>query len=126
MKKVFLFILPLMVAIACSGPKTAEDVNVAQAKELIMNDDVVLLDVRSDDEWDGGYIDGAIHVNYHEDDFDARLAELPKDKEYVVYCHAGGRSAKTVTKMKEAGFEMVHNLSGGISAWKSEGNDIVQ
>ncbi len=126
MKKLLMIALPLVMAVACTAQQTSEDVNAAQAKELIQNDEVVVLDVRTQEEWDKGHIEGAKHIDFYQDDFDARLAELPKDKEYVVYCHSGGRSGKTVGKMKAAGFEKVHNLQGGITAWKSEGNATVE
>jgi rhodanese-related sulfurtransferase len=126
MKKLFILALPLIMGVACTAQQTPEDVNSAQATELMQSDEVVVLDVRTQEEWDKGHIEGAQHMDFYKDDFDSKLAELPKDKEYVVYCHSGGRSAKTVAKMKQAGFEKVHNLQGGITAWKSEGNETVE
>ncbi len=126
MKKLLMIILPLVMAVACTAQKSPEDVSSAQAMELMQNKEVVVLDVRTQEEWDKGHIEGATQMDFYSDDFDAKLAELPKDKEYVVYCHSGGRSGKTVAKMKAAGFGNVHNLQGGITAWKSEGNETVE
>ncbi len=123
MKKLLFLLLPLMMA--CHPPVPEEEnVNVEQASDLMENGQVTLLDVRTDSEWDQGYIDGARQLNFHEDDFEQELATLPKDETYLVYCHSGGRSAKTLHKMKEMGFEKVYNLDGGISAWKDSGKEV--
>lgn len=79
----------------------------------------VILDVRTEDEWNNGYIPGA-HLNdiYSGQAFIYRLEELDKNKLYYVYCHAGGRSAKACQIMKQLGFENTFNLLGGISEWQ--------
>ncbi len=126
MKKLLTIALPLLMAVACTAQKSPEDVTTTEAKELIQNEEVVVLDVRTQNEWNNGHIEGATHMDFYGDDFEAKLAELPKDKEYVVYCHSGNRSGKTVAKMKAAGFDNVHNLTGGITAWSGDGNETVK
>lgn len=126
MKKVLMLMLPLIMTVACTAQKTPDDVNAAQAEEMMKNEEVVVLDVRTPDEWNKGHLEGATHINFYDDNFEQEVAKLPKDKEYVVYCHSGGRSAKAVQMMKESGFEQVHNLQGGIIAWEKEGNEVVK
>lgn len=93
------------------------DLNAGQAKQLIDNGEVVILDVRTDREYQSGHIEGAQHLNFYGDDFARRLEELPKDKNYVVYCASGNRSGQAVAMMKKMNFEEAHNMLGGIGAW---------
>lgn len=79
-----------------------------------------MLDVRTPKEFKKGHIDGAKNMNYYDDDFDAQIEKLDKDKPVYVYCHSGGRSAKAMSLMKEKGFKEVYNLLGGYGAWVSQ------
>lgn len=83
--------------------------------------DAVLLDVRTPEEIEQGKVPGATAMNFKDNDFEARLAALDKDKPYFVYCAVGGRSGKTINLMKEKGFTKVYNLEGGFEAWKEQG-----
>ena len=61
---------------------------------------------------------GAVHIPMG--DVPARLAELPRDREVVVLCHAGSRSLRVANFLAAQGFQPVTNLSGGIAAWAVE------
>ncbi|SJN31691.1 rhodanese family protein [Marinilactibacillus psychrotolerans 42ea] len=81
------------------------------------NKDIKLIDVREQDEWDAGHLNGAQHFPLSE------LAEL-KDKldhkeSYYVMCHSGGRSAAACDFLSKEGYN-VTNVLGGISAWRGE------
>ncbi|MCC6616787.1 MAG: rhodanese-like domain-containing protein [Anaerolineae bacterium] len=78
-----------------------------------------LLDVRSDEEWAEGYIEGAEHVWIN--NFFDNLAELPEDKDanIVVYCASGYRGGIVATQLGLLGYTNVRNLAGGIGAWKA-------
>ena len=80
-----------------------------------------LLDVRTPEEYAEGHLEGANLLNFYDSDFSVKLKALPKDKTYFVYCRSGGRSGKTLGMMKDAGFQVVYDLGGGITAWKAEG-----
>ena len=77
-------------------------------------DDLFVLDVREPHEYQicnlGGYL---IPLN----DLPKRVNELDSSREIVVHCKMGGRSAKAVAFLQQAGFKKVHNLAGGITAW---------
>ena len=77
-------------------------------------DDLHLLDVREDDEWTAGHIDGAQHIRLAE--LAARLDELPKEKTIVAVCRSGGRSEAAVRGLRRLGYE-AENLEGGVNAW---------
>jgi rhodanese-related sulfurtransferase len=85
-------------------------------------DETVLLDVREDDEWETGHVDGALHIPLGE--LMARVEEVPTDTEVVVTCRGGGRSSRAVAWLNENGYEAV-NLSGGVQAWLAAGRPLV-
>ena len=81
----------------------------------------VILDVRTDEEWNEGIIPGAILNDiYKGQGFIYRLEELDKTKNYYVYCKAGGRSAQACSMMNQMGFENTYNLEGGCMNWNGE------
>jgi rhodanese-related sulfurtransferase len=77
--------------------------------------DIVLLDVREPEEVALASIHGAVHIPMG--DVPGRLHELDPDKQIVVFCHHGIRSASVVQFLGQREFEHVANLSGGIDAW---------
>lgn len=81
---------------------------------------VVLVDVRTPEEYGDGTIEGALNVDVKSDNFADSIATLDKKKVYVVYCKAGPRSERARDAMKEAGFKYVWLLDGGFTAWKDE------
>lgn len=86
--------------------------------ELMEEENTVLLDVRTPAETADGTIEGAREMDFRDPDFGQRVAELDKDKTYLVYCASGGRSGQTCRMMTAAGFERVYNLEGGYRAWR--------
>ena len=83
--------------------------------------DVVVLDIRTADEFELYHLRGAVNVDFYGDDFARRLAELSRDKLYLLYCRTGRRSGTAEGNardlMREMGFERVLNLLGGIHAF---------
>ncbi|MCB9185395.1 MAG: rhodanese-like domain-containing protein [Flavobacteriales bacterium] len=94
----------------------AENVNVEEFSKHIGNAQV--LDVRTPQEWNEGIIEGATMANIYDQDFEAQLGKLDKEKPVAVYCKVGGRSGQAMAKMKEMGFKEIYNLKGGMDAWK--------
>ncbi len=84
-------------------------------------DGLVLLDVRTPEEFDAGHLDGAIMIDFYEGDFADRIAELDRDVPYVIYCRSGNRSGQTRELMEELGFASVDDVGGGIVAWAEAG-----
>lgn len=88
-----------------------------------VDDDAYLLDVRDLDEWTAGHASGAHHVPMME--IPDRLAEVPRDRDVVVVCRVGGRSAQVVAFLRAQGFDQVKNLEGGMFAWHAAGRAMV-
>jgi rhodanese-related sulfurtransferase len=81
-----------------------------------------ILDVREQDEWDAGHIDGAQHVPLGE--LGRRLAEVPKDQVVVAVCRSGSRSDRAAKGLRASGYD-AENLDGGVTAWSRSGLPLV-
>lgn len=94
-----------------------EELSAREVSERLKRGDpgVLLLDVREPDEREMAVIEPSVHIPMRQ--VPGRLAELPKEREIIVYCHAGGRSAMIAGFLESKGFPHVANLSGGIDAW---------
>ncbi|NMB53923.1 MAG: molybdopterin-synthase adenylyltransferase MoeB [Leptolinea sp.] len=86
-------------------------------KKLQGNKSITLLDVRAPVELQISAIPGAINIPLER--LPERMDELDRQKETVVFCRSGRRSARAVSLLKNAGFASVKNLTGGINAWIS-------
>ena len=81
----------------------------------------VILDVRTELEYNEGSIANAINIDIYEGQvFITRLEDLDKSKNYYVYCRSGARSANACELMASLGFENAYNLLGGILEWNGE------
>lgn len=89
----------------------------AAFKELMKDESVQLVDVRTPEEYAKGKIGNATNLNYFDQDFQSQLSTLDKTKPVLVYCASGRRSANAVSLMKEMGFTEIHELKGGYNAW---------
>ena len=85
-------------------------------------EDAVVLDVREEDEWVHGHIDGATHIPMG--DVPARLDELPEGDPLYVACRSGGRSARVAAWLNANGFDAV-NVAGGMGEWQACGRPMV-
>lgn len=92
------------------------------AKLLKDHPKIVVLDVRTPEEFAAGHIAGAKNVDFQAADFAAKVAALDKKQTYLVHCAAGGRSGKTLEKMK--GFTAVYHLNEGFKAWEKAGKPV--
>jgi rhodanese-related sulfurtransferase len=92
------------------------DLSPAELKAELAKSDVRLIDVRSHSEVAEGIIPGAEHIPM--DEFDPANLDLSDDRTIVLYCEAGGRSAKAARKLAEFTRKPAKHLDGGISAWK--------
>ncbi len=82
----------------------------------------LLLDVREPDEWTAGHAPAAVWIPMRE--VAGRRGELPTDRDIVVVCRVGSRSARVTDALRRAGYEAT-NLAGGMQAWATAGLPIV-
>ena len=88
------------------------------SSRLAAGDALDIIDVREPHEWAIARIDGARLIPLAS--LELRLAELSPEREIVVHCKVGGRSAQAVRRLRAAGFPRVWNLAGGIQRWSRE------
>ena len=91
----------------------------ALAQALAGDDPPLLVDVRTGPERAAAAIEPSLHIGL--DRFvDRAPAEIPRDRDVVVYCHVGARSAQAAVWMKASGWSRVRSLAGGIDAWSEQ------
>lgn len=100
--------------------KSGDNVAPEEVKENIGKKDVLILDVRTRDEFKDGHIQSAKNISV--ETLDTRLKEIEayKDKTVMVYCHSGMRSSRAAGILKSNGFTDVKNMKGGIMNWRYE------
>ena len=93
-----------------------QDIMPDAGRELAERSNVVVIDVRTPQETSGGVIEGAILIPVGE--LEERSGEIPKDdRQKLLVCAGGGRSAAACEYLSSEGFEELYNLAGGMSAW---------
>ncbi|WP_420643288.1 rhodanese-like domain-containing protein [Candidatus Leptofilum sp.] len=102
-------------------PDTVDVQMVATVKE---RDDVLVLDVREQWEYDEAHIPGVTLIPMGE--VANRLSEIPTDKEVIVTCRSGNRSGQITDFLRQQGYDNVHNMEGGILAWQAAGFEVEQ
>ncbi len=95
------------------------DVSVHEAKDMLDEGDVFLLDVRTESEFNSGHLEGAVNIEVSQ--LGSRLDEVPADEVILVYCRTGVRSVRASKTLVNAGYTDVYNMQGGITAWISAG-----
>jgi rhodanese-related sulfurtransferase len=91
----------------------------------IAESDVVVLDVRTPEEFNSGHITNAINIDIYNDYFISDISALDKSKSYAVYCRSGKRSVDASSEMDLIGFNTTYNLTGGIIEWVDSGRETV-
>lgn len=112
------------------GRSQRQDVDAKQAASVLQTqENAVVLDVRTPDEYKNGHLKDAVNINLYDPNFKSKLAQLDKSKTYVVHCAAGlenGRSRKATSVMDSLGFRQVKHLNGGFNAWQQANLPIIK
>lgn len=96
------------------------------AEPLAMSAETVVIDVRTPEEFAAGHLEGAINIDVQSPSFDALVAQLPTDGDYVVYCRSGNRSASAIDRLDALGFTSLANAGGVDAASTATGLPITQ
>ena len=121
MKKIFACLLAALGLNAACAQANYEDADVKGFAELTESPNVVVLDVRTADEFKDGHLEGALNIDQAQSDFIQKAkGMLPTEKTIAVYCRSGRRSANAAERLAAEGYKCV-NLKGGIHAWKEAG-----
>ena len=123
-KSIPIFALSLLMAftVSCVNKKAdSSDIKLVTAdemKQIIELEDVQVVDVRTASEFEAIRVKSAQNIDFNSPTFDKDIQKLDKSKPVVLYCKGGGRSAKCAKKLKDAGFEKIYDLEGGLSKWE--------
>ncbi len=98
-----------------AGVEFGRTVQLSTKEVAERSSEVRVLDVRSDKEWQGGHIEGAIHISLGE--LPDRFAEIPKNQAVIAVCGSGYRSSIASSLMQANGFSDVSSMDGGMTAW---------
>ncbi len=124
-----LFIFSVMIAIvSCSNKEDTDSVQILSVQEfeeeVAQNNEAIILDVRTPEEFSEGHISGALNTDFLNENFQKEIENLDKNKTYILYCKSGIRQEKAGIKMKELGFENIYLLDGGFVAWDQQSKAI--
>jgi rhodanese-related sulfurtransferase len=116
----------ILVMITRKASKGINNISVQNVKDLLKENDLLILDVRSNEEFSAGHLKESRNVPVQS--LSLQIASLLdwKNKKVLVYCHSGGRSLAASQMLKKSGFTKIYNMTGGVSAWVGAGNKLVK
>ncbi len=125
MKKIMLLLASLLGSSTVFA-ESVPSISPQQAAQMQSTQKAVIIDVRENDEWRSGHIAGAIHIPLGE--IGNRVTELTQyqNTPIITQCRSGSRSAKAANVLKNAGFNTVYNMDGGLNAWQKADLEIQQ
>jgi rhodanese-related sulfurtransferase len=95
------------------------NIDLNEMKALMDSKEILLLDVRTPEEYEQGAIPNAKLININSADFKQKVAEINKEQPVIVYCRSGARSSRAMGMMNDMGFKEVYNLEGGYLNYSS-------
>ena len=123
MKRILPLLFCLLLLTGCGGNDTKgayEQITQETAKEMMDTREVIILDVREQDEYDSGHIPGAVLLPVGSIDEDTAADVIPeKDSTVLVYCRSGNRSKTASSALAELGYTNIYEF-GGINTWPYE------
>lgn len=123
MKRIIPFLLSILLLTGCSGGTSDgsyEQITQEAAKEMMDTQEVIVLDVREQSEYDSGHIPGAVLLPVGSIDEETAAAVIPeKDSTVLVYCRSGNRSKTAASTLAGLGYTNIYEF-GGINTWPYE------
>ncbi|MCI6265630.1 MAG: rhodanese-like domain-containing protein [Erysipelotrichaceae bacterium] len=120
MKKFFVILVCVIGLVGCSNQENKADgiIDYVEAKEKIINNGAILIDVRTEEEFNEDHIDGSLLLPLDTIN-ETSVSDVvdSKDTPIIVYCRSGNRSHQAYEKLKEFGYNEVYDL-GAITNWK--------
>ncbi len=111
-----------VVMAGCTGHSDIKNITPEECDALLKQQDIQLVDVRTEQEYGNGHLKEAILINIQGQDFTTKATQqLDKQKPVIIYCRSGRRSMQAAQILVNEGFETVYNMKGGILAWQAEG-----
>ena len=127
MNKLFAVVLLISILISsCAIGQITNDIDIDEFRKKMVSEKYVLVDVRTEKEFDDGHIEDALNIDYFSATFSDEISNIGLEKPVLVYCRSGNRSGKSMRIMSDLGFKEVYNLIGGIKGWKAKNNRLIK
>lgn len=122
MKKLFyIFGIALVMMTACSNGKGYTSVSVDEFAKVVADNQVQLIDTRTEAEFNEGHIPGAINIDVNESDFEAKVGQkIDKTRPVALYCRGGRRSKIAAERIVALGYDDITELNTGFISWSGE------
>jgi len=123
----YILVVAFSIIFSCSliNNESINQMNSDELIEFIELNDAILVDVRTEDEYNSGYIENSLNIDYFSNDFSLNADKLDKSTPIILYCRSGKRSSMSANKISKLGFKEIYNLEGGILEWIEEGNAVI-
>jgi len=123
----YILVVAFSTIFSCSliNNESINQINSDELIDFIELNDAILVDVRTEDEYNSGYIESSLNIDYFSNEFSVNADKLDKSTPIILYCRSGKRSSMSANKISKLGFKEIYNLEGGILEWIEEGNAVV-
>jgi len=121
----FTFIFFIFFSCGLNGNSSINQMNSDELLDFIEINNAILVDVRTQDEYNSGYIENSLNIDYLSNDFSENIEKLDKNIPIILYCRSGRRSSMSANKLSKLGFKEIYNLDGGILKWIETGNNVI-
>ncbi|MDC1024576.1 rhodanese-like domain-containing protein [Flavobacteriales bacterium] len=120
MNRALLFLI-IIFFISCSNKNTLvyEKKDILSLDKILNDTDIIILDVRTSEEINSGYIPNSTFIDYYDKNFENKINLIDHSKKIYTLCKSGGRSVKAAEILSKNGFRNVYNLEGGFMRWKA-------
>ncbi len=120
MNRTLLFLI-IIFFISCSNKNTLvyKKTDILSLDKILNDTDIIILDVRTSEEINAGYIPNSTFIDYYDKNFENKINLIDPSKKIYTLCKSGGRSVKAAEILSKNGFRNVYNLEGGFMRWKA-------
>ena len=110
-----------VLAQATIDEAVVKNISAHEAQKVLQKEGIILLDIRTPQEFNASKIEGAINIDFYNRAFAENLNKLDKKETYFVYCRSGNRTGQSMRIFKSLGFTDIYHLHRGIVDWKGSG-----
>lgn len=121
----FTFIFCMFFSCGLNSNSSINQMNSDELLDFIEINNAILVDVRTQDEYNSGYIESSLNIDYLSNGFSENIEKLDKNIPIILYCRSGKRSSMSANKLSKLGFKEIYSLDGGILKWIEIGNSVI-
>lgn len=117
-KRFFITLVVVFIAIGTVSAQTVIQLKSTEIQQILTNNKaIIVLDVRTAEEFAAGHLKNAINIDIRKPGFYSEIDKLNKKKTYMVYCRTNHRSGMAVEYMKQKGFGTIYQMMDGFPGW---------